>query len=205
MSEDLIIVFTKNLIPGKVKTRLAASIGDDGAFEVYKELLDITEKVTGKIDNADLHIYYSDQIDEYHWKDKPKFVQKGSDLGERMQQAFEHSFSMGYRRVIGIGSDLPDINTRILIQALESLHDKKTVFGKAKDGGYYLLGMVNLYDCIFIDKSWSTDQLLKQTLDELIVKDISFDILAELSDIDTLEDLKGSTISTKFKHLYELP
>lgn len=204
MNSDLVIVFVKNVLLGKVKTRLAESIGDYGAFEVYKELVDITEQETSRLKNADVHIYFSDVIIDTKWEGKQKFVQNGADLGERMKNAFKRGFELGYERIIGIGSDLPDINVDILEEGLGALSDADTVFGPSADGGYYLLGMHQVHDCIFDNKTWSTNSVLQITLMELEKAGISFCLLTELNDIDTIEDLMDSSIADKFEKLYEL-
>lgn len=189
---------------GKVKTRLAKSIGDFGAFEVYKHLVDITEQESLQLEDCDIHVYFSDVIIDSKWPDHEKFVQEGADLGERMQNAFKNGFKQGYKQVIGIGTDLPDLNADIMNKGLEFLNSKDTVFGPATDGGYYLLGMNRMIDCIFENKAWSTESLLADTLKELKDKEITVGLLKELNDVDTLEDLKSSSVSDKFEHLYEL-
>jgi rSAM/selenodomain-associated transferase 1 len=203
-SEKLLIVFVKNIKLGKVKTRLAKTIGDDGAFEVYKELVSITEAETQRLAGVDIHIYFSDTIIDSKWPGIQKFVQVGQNLGARMQQAFQHGFESGYKRIIGVGSDLPDLNADIMNEGLDALIDTDTVFGPSEDGGYYLLGMNSLHNCIFENKSWSTESLISETTEELNNNNLSFKLLAELNDIDNIEDLKASSVSTKFKHLYEL-
>ena len=203
-SEKLLIVFVKNIKLGKVKTRLAKSIGDDGAFEVYKELVSITEAETKRLYNVDVHIYFSDIIIESKWPSFEKFVQEGNDLGERMKSAFQDGFTEGYQRIIGVGSDLPDLSADIMNEGLQALEEVETVFGPSEDGGYYLLGMNKMINCIFENKMWSTEGLLAATTEELENKNISVKLLAELNDIDNIEDLKASSVSNKFKHLYEL-
>ena len=203
-SEKLLIVFVKNIKLGKVKTRLAKTIGDDGAFEVYKELVNITEAETKRLPNVDVHIYFSDVIIDTKWSGFDKYVQNGADLGERMQNAFQHGFNQGYKKIIGVGSDLPDLNADIMNEGLEALNDSNTVFGPSEDGGYYLIGMDQMYACIFENKPWSTEQLLSLTIEELKNENINVKLLAELNDIDNIEDLKASSVSNKFKHLYEL-
>ena len=116
MSKTLLIVFVKNIILGKVKTRLAKTIGDNKAFDVYKQLVDITEECSKKV-NADKHIYFSDVVINSKWVNDLKFVQEGEDLGQRMLNAFEHGFNLGYERIILIGSDLPDISEEIIDDA----------------------------------------------------------------------------------------
>ncbi len=194
MSKNLLIVFAKNIKLGKVKTRLAKSIGDVNAFEVYKFLVQRTEENTAQVSDCDIHIYFSDVIIGTKWQKQPKFVQKGNDLGERMKDAFQISFEKGYEKVVGIGTDIPDLSAQIITQAFEELDLSDTVFGPAEDGGYYLLGMKKLHSTIFDDKEWSTSTLLKKTFHDLKVNDISISILIELNDIDTLEDLEKSSV-----------
>ena len=109
MTDTLVIVFVKNIKLGTVKTRLAKTIGDYGAFEVYTELVKITQKATAKL-NTDKRIYFSNAIVDDQWNNEFKAIQQGADLGERMLNAFKDGFSAGYKKIVLIGSDLPDIN-----------------------------------------------------------------------------------------------
>jgi len=105
------MVFVKNLIPGKVKTRLAKDIGMDGAIDVYKELLDYTAEVAGKIE-SDKGVYYSEYVELYDdWINEQyqKHVQEGEGLGDRMLNAFTNAFGNGYSKVVIIGSDSLEI------------------------------------------------------------------------------------------------
>lgn len=191
MTKELIIVFVKNIKLGKVKTRLAKTIGNQGAFEVYKNLVEITEKATENI-SIDKRIYFSDAIIDTKWKNSYKAVQNGNNLGERMKNAFIKGFQDGYERIVLIGSDLPDINSKHIKNGLQNLKTNNVVFGPAIDGGYYLIGMTKMYDFIFDDKPWSKPHLLEVTLEELKQNNISFALLESLNDIDTFEDLKAS-------------
>jgi rSAM/selenodomain-associated transferase 1 len=204
MKKKALIVFVKNIRLGKVKTRLAKTVGDEAAFEVYKHLVGITEKESQSVSNVDRLIYFSDVIIDTKWAGDTKYVQEGADLGERMKRAFQMAFDKGYEQVVGIGSDLPDLNKAVIELAFEKLNEKETVFGPAEDGGYYLLGMNELIPTIFENKSWSTSGLLEETLTDLNEQNRSVVLLKTLNDIDTIEDLKASSISNKFKELYEL-
>ena len=193
MPKQLLIVFVKNIQLGKVKTRLAKTIGDKKALEVYKKLIAITEKSTQNI-NVDCHIYYSDFIDNNYWNNTPKFIQKGNDIGERMANAFKDSFNKGYQQIILIGSDIPDINETIINNGFKALETTPIVFGPAEDGGYYLVGMKINTSSIFMQKPWSQPSLLEETLTELKHNNQSYTLLETLNDIDTFEDLKSSSI-----------
>jgi len=197
MNNNLIIVFLKNAVKGKVKTRLAKEIGEDEALHVYHELLAITKSVLDQVTFADIHLYFSDELDKSSWGDCPQFMQSSGDLGVKMRQAFETEFANGYDKVIGIGSDLPELNVELLQDAFLALKKSDTVFGPAADGGYYLLGMNKLYQSIFTNKNWSTDGLYEETKQQLIENNVSLSELEKLNDIDTLEDLRASSLSSK--------
>ncbi len=191
MTKDLIIVFVKNIKLGKVKTRLAKTIGNQGAFEIYSELVKITEFATESI-KTDKRIYFSNTVIDTKWKNDYKTVQEGKNLGERMKNAFLKGFEDGYKRIVLIGSDLPDIDSKHIEKGLENLKHNKVVFGPAIDGGYYLVGMTKMYHSIFDDKPWSESHLLEATLKELDHENISYALLETLNDIDTFEDLVAS-------------
>jgi rSAM/selenodomain-associated transferase 1 len=195
MSKTLLIVFVKNNILGKVKTRLAKTVGDNKAFEVYKQLVDITEECSLKVD-SDKHIYFSEKVINSKWVDELKFVQQGNSLGDRMSNAFENGFKQGYEKVILIGSDLPEISPSIIQEGFDKLEKSEVVFGPAEDGGYYLIGMKKPRKFIFENKPWSETELLKLTLEELGKQDVSYSFLQTLNDIDTFEDLKSSKLYT---------
>jgi len=193
MSKTLLIVFVKNSIIGKVKTRLAKTIGDKSALEVYNQLLDITEKCVENV-KADKHIYFSEEVNNSRWVKGLKFVQEGENLGDRMFSAFLHGFNQGYEKVILIGSDLPEISPEIIDAGFEALNKNEVVFGPAQDGGYYLIGMTKPQRFIFENKPWSEAGLLQITLEALGKQEVSFSLLQTLNDIDTFEDLKTSKL-----------
>ncbi|PTM04998.1 MAG: glycosyltransferase [Bacteroidetes bacterium] len=190
MSKKLLIIFVKNIKLGKVKTRLAKTVGDDQAFTIYKALVEVTEKATSKIE-VDKRIYFSDAIVDDIWPNDIKTVQKGNDLGERMNNAFQDGFNDGYSEIVLIGSDLPKITKTVINKGFMSLKQNEVVFGPAEDGGYYLVGMSNFHPCIFKNKVWSTSNLLDVTLLELKQKNINPSLIETLNDIDTFEDLQG--------------
>lgn len=199
MSEKkLLIVFVKNAVLGTAKTRLAKTIGKDAAFEVYKHLMHVTEQATIRLKNCDVHIYFSSEKDSTRWTNYTQFVQQGNDLGERMSDAFRRSFELGYEQIVGVGSDLPDLTSEIIDKGLAQLKSNDAVFGPAEDGGYYLIGMRSMLECIFEDKPWSTEGLLDITLEELKSKGHSVGIIETLNDVDTEEDLMNSSLTERF-------
>ena len=209
MSKALVIVFVKNIKLGKVKTRLAKTIGNQGASEVYNELIQVTEKATENL-SVDKRIYFSDAVVETIWKNDYKTVQHGVDLGERMKNAFKKGFEDGYEHIVLIGSDLPDITANHINQGLEALKQNQMTFGPAEDGGYYLIGLSKMHNFVFDNKPWSETNLLEETLSELKENGVTFTTLDILNDIDTYEDLIASKfyqsnieLQEKIKQLYD--
>lgn len=191
-TDSLLMVFVKNPKKGKVKTRLAKTVGDEKALEIYRILLDHTITIAKRV-NYDKAIFYSDYIDETDMWQKAKFsqyVQEGNDLGERMYNAFKYAFSKQYKSVVIIGSDCLDLNEHIISDAFDILKNSEVVIGPAKDGGYYLLGMQKLYKDLFINKHWSTENVLLDTLLDVSQLNISMKLLPTLSDIDEEKDLE---------------
>ena len=200
MNKNLLIVFVKNIKLGKVKTRLAKTIGTEGAFQVYKHLVEITENVTNQI-SFEKRVYFSDVIINEKWQKTTKFVQKGADLGQKIQNSFENGQKDGFDKILLIGSDLPDISSTIIQKGINELENNEVVFGPAEDGGYYLVGMSKPHFCVFENKQWSTENLLQTTLNELNEKGIGYSLLETLNDVDTIDDLKNSSIANNFEDL----
>lgn len=201
----ILIVFVKNPVPGKVKTRVAATVGDEKAVEVYLELLTHTKAVITKwLAEPDKKaqkravIYYGDYINPNDLWDDAHFLKKlqvsSPDLGRRMQAAFEEELTAEAARVVIIGSDCLALRPEHLSAAFEGLNENDAVIGPADDGGYYLLGMKELYRFLFENKSWSQPTLMEETLADLKQREVSqgvsykYQLLETLSDIDTWED-----------------
>lgn len=190
MQENLIIIFARNPKLGKVKTRLAKTIGDFAALETYKILMKHTANVVEK-SNAEKIVFYSEYINNNDvWaKIKCKKVkQSEGDLGEKMQTAFEYAFELGYKKIVIIGSDVYSLKTEHIDSAFTQLQTHDVVIGPAHDGGYYLLGLNFIIPSIFKNKKWGTSSVLENTLADL--NELNVTLLEPLNDIDTYEDLK---------------
>jgi uncharacterized protein len=198
LTSQLLIIFIRNLQPGKVKTRLAADVGHEAAMEIYKFLLQHTHEISKNLP-CDKVVYYSEKLQQNDiWEegDFQKKVQQGKDLGERMQQSFEEAFSSGYEQVVIIGSDIYELTSEEIEQAFSSLKNNDFVLGPAKDGGYYLLGMTKPKPELFQNKSWSTSSVLEDSLKDL--NDERVFLLKELNDVDTFEDIREHKDFQKF-------
>ena len=195
--ENLIIIFTRNPELGKVKTRLAKTIGDESALNIYKFLLKHTEKTIRNI-NSDKAVYCSVKIRDNDIWDKTiyqKYQQKGGDLGIKMHNAFKDAFLSGYKKVVIVGSDLFDLQPKHIDEAFQKLENNNIVIGPAEDGGYYLLGMKTLNSLVFQNKDWGTATVFQNTINDL--QNESVFLLEELNDIDTYDDMKDNSALKK--------
>ena len=189
-SKNLLLIFTRNPEFGKVKTRLARDIGHQAALDIYKFLLAHTAKICTPLD-TEKAVYYSEEIPNNDLWNATVFQKKkqvGEDLGERMQNAFAEGFHLGYSKIIIIGSDLYDIETKDLEQAFNVLNNHEIVIGPAEDGGYYLLGMKQLHPKLFKNKNWGTATVLQDTINEL--KKSNYKLLEKRNDVDLYSDIK---------------
>lgn len=191
-NKSLLLVFAKNPILGKVKTRLAKSIGKEKALEIYKALLKKTASVLEVLEvlEVDIHLYYSDYIEKddfFSTIATQKKTQTGKQLGERMSNAFRESL-ISYDKVVIIGTDLWTLEIQDIKNAFKALEHHAAVIGPSTDGGYYLLGLTEVMPQIFLNKQWGTSSVLPNTLRDL--KSVKHHLLSEKNDIDTFSDLE---------------
>lgn len=188
--QNILLIFVKNTVKGKVKTRLAKTLGNDKALEVYNDLLKYTNKVTRSLPLKKV-VYYNEWIakeDIFHPEYYDKALQVKGELGEKMKNAFELAFNNNTKSVIIIGSDCPELTEEIILEAFEALKKHDVVIGPALDGGYYLLGMATFLPFLFDNKKWSTPTVFEATKADLENHDLSLYELPALSDIDTEKD-----------------
>ena len=186
-----LIIMLKNPVRGKVKTRLAATVGEDNALKIYNALLHHTQKITEAID-ADVFLFYSDLIehsDMFAGRHYKKYVQCSGDLGVRMDYAFSIPFKNEYKNVIMVGADCFELTPEIIRQAFEQLNNNDFVIGPATDGGYYLIGMKKWNRWVLENKRWSTEHLFTDTRRDIEARNGSMTLLPALTDIDTIEDV----------------
>jgi uncharacterized protein len=194
--KQTLIIFVKNPVEGQVKTRLAATVGHQKAVEIYRKLLVHTQKTALNWQNSAeanvskrVSVFYGDFINENDlWNDFDKYLQVNGDLGQRMYSAFADEFYRNADQVAIIGSDCLQLTDSHIKAAFGALITHNIAIGPAQDGGYYLLGMMTLYNFLFENKPWSQPQLLTETMIEIQSKNIDFQLLDTLSDIDTWED-----------------
>lgn len=183
--KQALIIFTKEPLLGKVKTRLAKSIGEEEALRIYKLML---EQILGLHVNASKLVFVEAYTDEYQkYFDEVKcFVQVGENIGQKMANAFKKTFALGYEKALLVGGDIPLLDEQVINKAFAF---EQAVLNPSRDGGYYLIGF---HKESFSQKAFEidfSDKVFAQTLQAL--KPLHVKRGKELFDVDVLEDLRS--------------
>jgi rSAM/selenodomain-associated transferase 1 len=191
-----VILFVKLPEKGRVKSRLAQRMNEDLVLRLYENMVLDTIDILIK-GRFPFRICFTppdarDRILEWLGKEYRAFPQAGDDLGDRMENAFEHVFSEGTDDALLIGSDIPDLTAEVMVEAFTALLKNEAVIGPAGDGGYYLIGLKkgSFTPIIFHDMVWSTKTVFRETMDKLCNASLKVHVLPELTDVDTVEDLE---------------
>jgi rSAM/selenodomain-associated transferase 1 len=189
-------IFGKQPVPGQVKTRLAAGLGDDAAAAIHEAMLfDTVETWSSEsiLTAGGRRVLVYAPADAGPWFDArvPEAFalqpQVEGDLGIRMREFFAGEFEDGASRVVLIGSDSPTLDPTLVITAFLCLEGRDVVLGPSTDGGYYLVGARGSAPPIFAGIAWSGPSVLGQTIDRLRDTGLSLAVLPPWYDVDTLE------------------
>ncbi len=190
---DSLIVFAKEPVQGKVKTRLHTGIEPSEATDLYTAFLFDSLSQYGRL-GPDVRLYVSSETAEVGpivGYDGPVRKQHGRDLGSRMQHAFAETFRAGYERIVIIGTDHPSLPDDFIAFAFQTLSTVESiVIGPADDGGYYLLGMNQFYPQLFEGMTFSREDVFDQTVDRAATTNAELTILPPWYDVDTPQALQ---------------
>ena len=186
-----LIVMTRVPVPGETKTRLMPYLSGKECAEFHKACLQDVIQIQ-KMLSIPTYVFYSGNVTKDFIRLFPiqtQFLpQTGQDLGYRMANAFAHCLTL-HRRVVMIGSDLPNLPVSFLDQAFNDLEINDVVLGPALDGGYYLIGVKKLYPALFSGIAWGSSQVLERTLQIMKREKLAYTLLESMQDLDRIEDL----------------
>lgn len=194
MIKSALLVFTRAPVSGQTKTRLIPLLGAQGAAEFHQTILRSTLAEANASNFETVEIWCATENDHPLLKQCSLYysnamkIQRGSDLGEKMQHATETTLAEN-TFVVLIGSDCPAITTNILNQSYQHLSNgKDAVLGPASDGGYYLIGLKEPNSGIFEDVKWGEGDVAERTRQNFARLGLVYVELEELADIDTPDD-----------------
>lgn len=197
-------VFLKFPEPGRVKTRLARELGGKRAAEIYASMLErVFQRCLHPLARNEFDVVlfcdpfkpledYERYFSDHGFKCR---LQKGDDLGARLENAFRVLFGQ-YSHAIAMGTDCIEMSAEHIKEARDKLlagvDAADVVVGPAKDGGYFLIGLRSLRPELFHEIAWSTCAVFEATMARAKSLGLGVAHLATLSDIDTAKDLEPS-------------
>ena len=203
MSTSTLIVFARRPVVGKVKRRLARSMGGRRAAQLYAGLLARTLSAARRSGYSRLLLmaatpgdcaWFRARYSRAGWQIK---AQVRGDLGQRMAQALDAELARG-RLAVLIGSDIADLQLNDLRAARRALATgADAVLGPASDGGYWLIGLARPVIGLFDDMPWSTAAVAAITCARLALAGSRLAVLATRHDIDEARDLRAPGFSAR--------
>lgn len=194
-----LLVFAKPPIPGRVKTRLAASLGAAGAAALHRACVADAIRLASRIPACAPRLVVAPGANGWPANDLslPRNwsigTQRGRGLGERLERAFAEEFQRGMRKVAVIGTDTPWMGERAIRTAFRLLDDADVALGPAIDGGYYLLAARRFLPPLFRGIPWGTAETLNATRRALERGGILYRMLPLDFDLDRPEDLERAS------------
>ena len=188
-TDNCLIVFCRAPVLGQVKTRLATELGEKGALDAYRNLVDhaiaqVTPVAATKVlATTTMH----PECERWAMRLGGEIVlQSGANLGERMHNAMAAQFQSGHKRVMLMGVDCPSLDAHMIGQGFEMLAIDDVVFAPAEDGGYGLIGSCAAQPQLFRDIEWGTANVLSRTLQLCRAENLSVGLLPQIWDVDDL-------------------
>lgn len=188
-----LLVFAKAPELGKAKTRLIPALGEQGALDVARSLL---EQTLINVSGCPGRVSFC--VTPFSWPgweallpgSRVKVDQGSGDLGARITRCAQSAWSQGGGPMLVIGTDCPELTSERLQELVQALQEHDAAIIPALDGGYVALGMREFSTKVFANVAWSTEQVAQQTCNRFDQLGWSWRALAPLRDIDELHDLE---------------
>ena len=185
----VVILFAKSPIPGPVKTRLAAEIGDEAALELHSAFVE--DMARALMPSFDLELHTDIPSDAWPGLKVPRRLQISGDLGERVLFALDHELQRHSSIATILGSDAPTLPVAHVEALLMMVRNGSDVaLGASADGGYWGIAARKVRPLMFADVHWSGPESLRQTMSACARSGLSVSVGPQWYDIDTAADLR---------------
>jgi uncharacterized protein len=182
------------------------TFGSHSYSEIYTELIQHTSKEAARI-KADRYVFFQNDIPENdsNWPESDFIyeLQVGNTFGERINLAFESLFRIGYKEIVFISINYPELTFDLLEKALFELKETDVVIGPSRSGGYYLLALKNYFPDLFIHKLWDTDTVFDSTIQDLMQHGKIWYELPILNSIESDEDIHLANIKKFYRKIVD--
>jgi uncharacterized protein len=192
IAERALIIMAKSARVGRVKTRLAASLPAEDVVSLYRCLIEDTLDLARSVSSDALAIVCptSDVADLAAWLPAIEIVgQHGEGLAAGLVSAFRIFIDRGYRRVVALDGDSPQLPPETLEQAFTLLDSSDVVVGPTTDGGYYLVGSTSAKAELFDTHRMGTGSAAESLLASARGLGLRVALTEPCYDVDDAEDL----------------
>jgi uncharacterized protein len=185
-------IFTRVPVLGRVKSRLAATLGEAGALQAHVALVEDTLERLAAVPDVPAELWIDDAANAavLGWGERwhlPLRRQSGADLGERMYAALADCLAAGVPGIV-VGTDCPPIDARYVGRAARALAWHDVVLGPAADGGYGLVALARPAPGLFDGVRWGSAEALAGTLANAIRMGLRICLLPQIWDVDDPAD-----------------
>lgn len=190
---ETLLVVAKRPVPGQTKTRLCPPLSPNQAADLYGCFLRDTLDTMRKVPNVQRVIGFLPEDARGYFTqlapDMEMIHQRGTTLGERLDNLLTDALVGGAVRAVVMDSDSPTLPAAYLSQAFEQLEEADVVIGPTRDGGYYLIGVKQPHPHLLRQVKMSTSHVLKDTLRLAEASGLVASLLPTWYDVDTIADL----------------
>lgn len=186
--DTTVCIFAKPPLPGRVKTRLAARIGDCSAAKCADAFLRDTVESARRSGAGRVVVAATETFGKPYLRDLPIWLQPEGDLGHRIEMILTRALSQS-SVAIALGADTPGLPPEALVEARRALQSNDAVIGPCADGGFYLLGLKKCPAGLLRNVRWSQRETCGDTLRRLREAGLKTQMLDPWFDVDSYEDL----------------
>jgi rSAM/selenodomain-associated transferase 1 len=178
---------------GRVKSRLAASVGDAAALAAHGRLVEDTLARLAHVPGITARLCIAGDVNHGQVQAWSRAWQIGvaaqcsGDLGQRMDHALRQTLATCDRALL-VGTDCPGVDAAYVTAAAQALVSTDLVLGPAADGGYGLIGLRSPQLPLFRDMPWGTDLVAQLTLERAAFLGLTVTVLQTIWDVDTEAD-----------------
>jgi rSAM/selenodomain-associated transferase 1 len=194
MPRPVVVIMAKQPVAGRTKTRLCPPLSAKQAAGLYAAMLRDTIEWASSLADLALAVAITPPDAAQAWSERVApdtllLPVAGADIGECLNIALSELLSNGYTQALALNSDGPTLPPSYLSAAVARLDEVDLVLGPSEDGGYYLIGLKAPVPALFEGITWSTAQVMAQTLSRAQQLGLTVSLLQPWYDIDSPADL----------------
>jgi rSAM/selenodomain-associated transferase 1 len=192
-----LVIFARAPQLGRVKTRLSPPLSPRQALAFHVACVESTARLAVALPGSiEKWLYWTRDTPAAHSLRLPSSLrfgqQRGSELGARIERAFRELHRAGAGRVVIIGTDCPLLTPQRLRRSFSLLARAQAVLGRARDGGFYLIGLrlpQRKLPKLFEGIEWGGPRVYRQVRRRLRAAGLRLALLPVSYDVDTVAEL----------------